>query len=424
MSPIAPTTRLHYQDTFLFRFEAEVLAARPSADGLEVALDRTAFYVESGGQPPDRGRLAGWEVVGVSLEEGVVWHHLRASASEAPAPGARVAGEVDPELRLDHMQQHTGQHILSRSFLLAGGGGTRSFHLGREESTIDLDGEKPEPALLERAGAIANRCVLEDRPVRIVEATREELSRYPLRRDPGEDRDVQRLIEIEEFDWSACGGTHARRTGEVGPIQILGAEKVRGLWRIRFLAGYRTLRYLAAAHRILSDVAREHSLHPLAIPEAARQWKAEAVALTKEVSRLRAERGAAEARRLFDLTPAEPSGVRVVRLYSENLGSEELRSLANTLVSLGPAIVLAGGREEDSQFWVFARSPELPGTAATWDAAGALKSWLSGLSGRGGGNMRFAVGTCRSPMHLETSQVTEDLHRFGVPTGTGDQPVR
>ena len=160
MPALPSTVRLHYEDTYLLRFDAEVLACRPAGAGTEIALDRSAFYVESGGQPSDRGRIAGWEVAALRLEEGVVWHLLRVPAEDAaeesadtaapekpgapPSPGERVTGEIDAETRVDHMQQHSGQHILSRSFLLAGGGATRSFHLGREEATIDLDGDRPE----------------------------------------------------------------------------------------------------------------------------------------------------------------------------------------------------------------------------------------------------------------------------------------
>lgn len=385
-----PTRLLHQEGTRLLEFEATVLDVRSSEEGREVALDQTAFYAESGGQPSDDGTLDGRPVLGLRRENGVVWHTV---AEGAFAPGDGVVGRVDGARRRDHMQQHTGQHILSQAFVREGGRNTRSFHLGAEESTIDLDGERPEAALLESVASAANVCVLDDRSVRIHEVPRDELDRFPLRRDPGAEHEILRLVEIEDWDWSACGGTHAQRTGEVGTIQILGVEKIRGLWRVRFLAGVRSVRYLSQAHRVLDETARAHSLRWDAIAEAARGWTAEIAALTRELRRLRVERGEREADRLFLETEPGPGCVRLFGLWLESAGPDELRALASRLVVSGAAFVLAGCPDGDREIWVAAHSADWPAEAAPAPHAGEwLREWLAARGGKGGGSYAFAQG--------------------------------
>ncbi len=394
--PIAPTERLSALDTYLFRFEGTVLGLRRAGEEhVEVALDRSAFYAASGGQPSDRGRLEGREVVAVLDEDGVIWHRfLSAAAGPEPVflPGAAVTGEIDAQTRLDHMQQHTGQHILSQAFLRTAELPTVSFHLGPEESTIDLRGARPGPEVCEAALIEANDCVLADRAVRTHLVDREEVGRYPLRREPTAEVDRLRLIEIEDYDWSACGGTHARRTGEVGPIQILGVEKIRSDWRIRFVAGRRALAYLRGAHRVLDEIARAHSLHWTGIPEAARAWKEAAGAAEREVRRLREERGAVEGERLWRDAP-EVAGGRAAAFWAGERTAEELRALAARFTEPGPSLLLAGGAASGRSHWVCARGgsgsvgPDFP------PADQLLREWLEEIGGKGGGSGSFARGT-------------------------------
>ena len=385
-----PTRLLHHEDTGLLEFEATVVAVRRCDPGCEIALDRTAFYTESGGQPADHGALAGRPVLGLRREGGVVWHAVTECGL---VPGDVVTGCIDAARRRDHMQQHTGQHILSQAFVREGGRNTRGFHLGEEESTIDLDGDRPQIDLCESVAAAANDCVFSDRPVRIHDVPREELGRYPLRRDPGAEHEVLRLIEIEGWDWSACGGTHARRTGEVGAIHLLGVEKVRGLWRVRFLAGGRTLRYLSRAHRVLDDTARAHSLRWDGLAEAARAWTTEIAELTREVRCLRVERGEREAERLLLATKPGPGGVRLLGLWRPDAGPDELRALASHFVASGVAVVLAGCPDGEREVWVAARSDAWIDAAGPPPHAGDwLREWLAVRGGKGGGTATFAQG--------------------------------
>jgi len=397
-----PTRLLHHEAPDLLEFEATIVAVRPGDAGFEVALDRTAFYTESGGQPADHGALAGRPVLGLRREGCVTWH---AVTEGGLVPGDVVTGCIDAARRRDHVQQHTGQHILSQAFVREGARNTRGFHLGAEESTIDLDGDKPQIDLCESVATAANNCVLSDRPLRIHNVPREELGRYPLRRDPGAEHEVLRLIEIEGWDWSACGGTHARRTGEVGAIHLLGIEKVRGLWRTRFLAGERTLRYLSRAHRVLDEMARTHSLRWDGLAEAARAWTSEIAELTREVRSLRAERGEREAERLFLATKPGLGGVRLLGVWREDVsdgghgplrrgaGPDELRALASRFVASGTAVVLAGCPDGEREAWVAARSATWTETAGPPPHAGEwLREWLATRGGKGGGTETFAQG--------------------------------
>jgi alanyl-tRNA synthetase len=390
------TRRLHEQETYRLDFESPVLATRFAGDAaIEAALVESAFYVDSGGQPSDRGTLAGREVLGVVLEDGVVWHRVprgEEADGEALAPGRVVSGHVDPSVRLDHMQQHTGQHILSQAFLRVGELPTISFHLGREDSTVDLRGTKPESQLLERVMVEANDCVLADRPIRIHRVERGELGRYPLRRDATADVDVLRLIEIEDWDWSACGGTHARRTGEVGPIQITGVERIREDWRIRFLAGRRALAFLRVAHRLLDGAARRHSVHWSAFAEVAAGWKEAAEAAEREVRRLRVERGAREGARLAVQAEPREGGLRALGVWVEGITAEELRAMAGRFVEFAPACFVGGTREGDRQTWIAACSADAP--AGLPGADQLLREWFAEIGeGKGGGNERMARGT-------------------------------
>ncbi len=239
------TTRLYYTDSMLRSFEATVVSCDRRADRIEVVLDRTTFYPTSGGQPFDTGMLGSARVLDViDREDGEIAHVV----SEPLPIGVRITGEVDWPRRFDHMQQHTGQHILSAAFDRLCGVRTVSFHLGSETSTIDLAREVT-PAELAAAEATASRVVWDDRPVTVRFATAEEALQLPLRKESTRSGEL-RLVDVSTFDLSACGGTHVPRTGMVGLIAVSGWERFKGGSRIAFACGGRAL----ASHRRLRDV--------------------------------------------------------------------------------------------------------------------------------------------------------------------------
>src|SRR6476646_6326639 len=230
------TKRLYYTDPLLTAFDATVVSNEIEDGRSVVVLDQTAFYPSSGGQPFDTGQLDGTRVVDVvDREDGTIAHVVEKSL----APGTVVHGDIDWPRRFDHMQQHTGQHVLSAAFDRLSGVKTVSFHLGADVSTIDLAREVT-PKEIAAAEDEANRIVWEDRPVTIRYATAEEAAALPLRKEPVRTGTL-RLIDVEGFDLSACGGTHVSRTGAVGLIAVTAWERFKGGHRLEFACGRRVL---------------------------------------------------------------------------------------------------------------------------------------------------------------------------------------
>ena len=247
------TERLYYSDSHLIEFEARVVDLSDRVSGwTAVVLDRTAFYPTGGGQPSDTGTLNGARVVECidDGDKGVL--HVVQGAT--PSRGALVHGRVDWSRRLDHMQQHTGQHILSQAFVTLFDAPTRSFRVLEASCEIDVDLSNPTTEIIERAVELANNVIWEDRTITIRNVTPDEAAGLPLRKDPARDGEL-RLIEIEGFDLTPCGGTHAYRTGEVGMIAVRSWERAKGLTRIEFVAGMRALADYRKANKSAREVA-------------------------------------------------------------------------------------------------------------------------------------------------------------------------
>src|ERR1043166_2139703 len=234
-----PTERLYYSDSHLIEFAAVVTEKTDRVSGwTAVTLDRTAFYPTGGGQPSDTGTLNGERVIEcIDDEENGVLHVIQ---GRAPEVGATVNGRVDWPRRLDHMQQHTGQHILSQAFVTLFNAPTRGFRVLHDVCEIDVELTNPTNEIIERAVELANNVIWEDRQITIKSVTSEEAAELPLRKEPARGGDL-RLIEIAGFDLTPCGGTHAYRTGEVGMIAVRAWERAKGLTRIEFVAGTRAL---------------------------------------------------------------------------------------------------------------------------------------------------------------------------------------
>lgn len=245
------TERLYYNDSHLIEFEARVIDQTERVSGwTAITLDRTAFYPTGGGQPSDTGTIGGVPVVEcIDDEENGILHVIQ---GRAPAVGSTVQGRVDWPRRLDHMQQHTGQHILSQAFISLFNAPTHGFRVLEQSCEVDIELTIPTTEAIERAVGLANNVIWEDRAITIKEVSSNEASALPLRKEPARTGDL-RLIEIEGFDLTPCGGTHAYRTGEVGIIVVRSWERAKGLTRIEFLAGNRAL----ADYRRVNSAARE-----------------------------------------------------------------------------------------------------------------------------------------------------------------------
>jgi len=250
---MAATERLYYQDSRLLEFDARVIDLREREDGaVAVTLDRTAFYPTGGGQPNDLGTLGEAQVVDCidAEDEGV----LHVVVGPVPQPGDTVHGKVDWLHRLDHMQQHTGQHILSAALVKLFDAPTRSFRVLAQQCEIDVELQDPTDARIEAAVDLANQIIWENRPIGILNVTSAEASSLPLRKEPARAGDL-RVIEIDGFDLTPCGGTHARATGEVGIIAVRSWERAKGLTRIQFMAGIRVLNDYRHANRTATEVS-------------------------------------------------------------------------------------------------------------------------------------------------------------------------
>jgi alanyl-tRNA synthetase len=373
------TERLYYTDCYLREFQARVIAAGSDARGWRVVLDRTAFYPESGGQPADRGTLSGVPVVDV-IDEGETIAHLVERPLDAPS----VAGRIDWERRFDHMQQHTGQHLLSAAFEKVGQYKTVSFHLGAEVSTIDLDSDRLSRRQMDEAEDWANRVIFEDREVRISFATGAEAARLGLRK-PTEREGEIRLVEVRDFDRSACGGTHVSSTGAVGLILVRRFERLKGLTRVEFVCGRRALIAARGDYSTLTEAARLFSGAlenvPTLISKQGEELRAAVRAREKLVKRL-AEYEASE---LWSAAE-EKGGWRIIRRLFAAEDYDEAKLLAHALARQ-PATVALLGVKGKAPVLFFAQSP---GGGA--DMSRILREAIGKFGGKGGGSRDFAQG--------------------------------
>jgi alanyl-tRNA synthetase len=326
------TERLYLSDSYLRSFSARVVARRPGA----VVLDRTAFYATSGGQPHDTGTLSGVAVTGVEIDGDEIVH---AVAGDVPD---EVAGEVDAARRRDHMEQHHGQHILSRAFIEEMGAETVSFHLGPERCTIDVDARDVSDAEADRAESLANRVVRENRPVEVSWHSPEEAKTLGLRKLP-DGLDRVRVVSIRDFDRCACGGTHPSRTGDVGQIRVLAREKTKGRVRLTFVCGGRALTDARARARALDAAGAAFGAGALDAGAAAAKAREGMRALSRELDELRGKLAGSEAAEL--LARATPAGAaRLVRASFPDRDVPRLLFLAKALGEAPAAVFVLTGR--------------------------------------------------------------------------------
>jgi alanyl-tRNA synthetase len=372
------TDRLYYTDPYATDFDATVLGAHQHENRPAVTLDRTAFYPSSGGQPFDTGTLGEARVVDVIDGDAAILHVLDRAIDPGP-----VHGRIDWNRRFEHMQQHTGQHVLSAAFDRLLGARTESFHLGSASATIDL-GREVSPKDIERAEDEANRIVWEDRPVHIRFADAEEAARLPLRKEPAREGRL-RLIDVEDFDISACGGTHVARTGAIGLIGVTGWEKLRGGTRVEFVCGVRALR----AHRALRDTVaasvRLISVLPTELPSGIERMQAEAKDTKKRLKDLQTRLATFEAAVLADL--AAPVGEhRMVIAALDGWDPTGLKTIATAIAERpGHAAVLLGGPAPFAI--VVARS-----AGVGIDCSAVLRALTGRFGGKGGGRPDLAQG--------------------------------
>jgi alanyl-tRNA synthetase len=378
------TERIYYTDSYLTAFDASVVETSP--DGLRVYLDRTAFYPSSGGQPNDLGTLDGVRVVDVVDEDDRIAHVL-----EKPLQASAVSGSIDWPRRRDHMQQHSGQHLLSAVFEALYGMKTVSFHLGMESSTIDLETAAVSPAQLRAVEERAFDLVLECRPLGV---GFEDASAAEGLRKASEREGTLRIVSIEGIDRSACGGTHVRSTGEIGPILIRKLDKIRGNVRVEFLCGHRAVRRARADFEALSAAAKLFSSPLDEVPELAKTLQEQTRETDKTRRKLAVELALRRGAELFAASAEEPSGVRrhVERAGAGGLG-DEVRALAQGFTAAGPGVFVAACDNPPSVMLAASANSGV-------HAGNRLKELLAAHGGRGGGSAQMAQASLPSPEAL------------------------
>ena len=415
-----PAERLYYADSALTQFTATVTDIRErsrtgGASLWQVALDRSAFYPTSGGQPHDTGTLTATAPSGARLdaaitdveedEQGEVWHLT-------PKPllaGTQIEGRIDWARRLDHMQQHSGQHLLSALFYQELSALTVSFHLGDAISTIDLDTESMEPAQLVHIEQLANRIVAEARPMAHRSVSAEDAERLlaagTVRKLPPRAGDIRLVViagktaaagaiaeeiaPVNDLDVNACGGTHVGSTSQIGAVLLRGTERIRQSVRVSFLCGNRAIAAARADDVLLSQLGREFSVGRPDLPAALARMKAEAKAGAKERQALREDLANYHAARLIVEDPPQ-NDLRIVRRIFPDRDAEYIKLLASRVARAAPHTIalLASTQQQQAPATVVVACSQEFGR----DAGEMLRTALAAFSGRGGGSATLAQG--------------------------------
>jgi alanyl-tRNA synthetase len=399
------TQKLYHDNAYQQEFQAQVLERVIVGNGLGLILDKTCFYPTSGGQPHDQGTLNGIPVSDVFEREddGAVVHVVGgevkgpALSKACPEPfdfaqdkpsrrveGETVHGQIDWERRFDHMQQHTGQHILSQAFLRLLDAETVGFHLGAEASTIDVAKAPLEAAQLDEVEELANTVVFANRPVRTYFVEPDRVGDLALRKQPMVTGPI-RIVEVEGFDFSPCGGTHVKAAGEVGPIVITKSERRGSETRVEFLCGGRVLADYRRQRRIVSELANQFSVGDWELVEAVNRLVEESRRHRKELKVLKDQLLDYEAARLW-AEAEERDGLRIVRAILSEGDDGTLKGLAQRLAKKEACVALLG-LKGDRALLAFARSADLP-----YDMSALLKGACQIIGGGGGGRPDMAQG--------------------------------
>jgi alanyl-tRNA synthetase len=382
-----PTTeRLYYHDSRLLEFDARVISlSETDAGQIGVTLDRTAFYPTGGGQPTDTGTLGDARVVDcIDAEEAGVLHVIQ---GPVPEIGETVHGKVDWLRRLDHMQQHTGQHILSAAFVRMFDAPTRSFRVLEHECEIDVLLDDPTDERIDQAVDLANQIIWESRPIKFSHVTSAEAASLPLRKEPAREGDL-RVIEIADFDLTPCGGTHARSTGEVGLLVVRSWERAKGLTRIQFMTGIRALRDYRKANQTAREVAGLFSAGREDSPALVAKLVEENKKLGRRNGELEEVACRVEAEELLRESGQDSSTPnRIITRVFDHRDADSLKHLALALIAHPNVVAFLGSRDGDTARLVFARSANAKG-----DMNALMRQACQILEGKGGGKADLAQG--------------------------------
>lgn len=383
------TEHLYYHDSFLYEFDAKVVDVTTHDSRPALILDQTGFYPTSGGQVFDTGWiLSGDEKLRVTEvtedDNGTILHLI--DGAVIVQKGSAVHGQIDIDRRRDHMQQHSGQHVLSAAFVRLFNAPTVSFHMGVDACSIDLDTKNLTRPQVEAAEDLSNDVITQDRPVGIRFVTQEEAQGLGLRKMPPVERDKLRLIDIHDFDLTACGGTHVSSTGQIGSILLRKIEKVRQGWRVEFVCGKRAVITARRDYATLAEAAGLSSSHIWDLPQQIKKFQEEARAFRKANEQTLQELSEVYADRLLADTPEQNGFIMITRVFPDR-DLTFIKLLAQRLTRQHPHVIALLATTAGQAGLIFAQSSGQP-----FDMGALLKEALAHLGGRGGGSKDMAQG--------------------------------
>ncbi|MBO9129042.1 DHHA1 domain-containing protein [Bacillus sp. 165] len=373
---------LYYKDAYIQTFTTHLIQEDYDESGkLYAVLENTAFYPTGGGQPHDTGTLNGVLVENVEEINGEIRHYITEKLQ-----GREISGEINWKRRFDHMQQHAGQHILSAAFIEKFGIPTVAFHLGKEVSTIDIATADLSPDTAKQAEKLANEIVFQNRPITIRWVDEAEAKKLPLRKAPTVTENI-RVVVIEDFDYNGCGGTHPERTGEVGPIKILGWERHKGNIRLQFVCGWRTIRTLHEKQAIVKEAVRLFNSKEEDLPVKMEQAILSQKELEKSLREANDSLFTFEAKDLLSSAKEEPFGKLISHVFTER-SMQDLAKLAAIITEQDNfAVVLFVTTQDEKLQCICAR-----GKAVEKNMNTIIKEALPLIDGKGGGNPQSARG--------------------------------
>lgn len=384
------TRKLYLENQYQHSFSSVVVEAAEIDGKPGVILEQTAFYPTSGGQPHDTGTLNGVPVIDVIEDQQQIIHLL-----ERPLTSNGVEGHIHWERRFDHMQQHTGQHLLSQALIRVAEAETISFHLGEESATIDVDKSALEPDVLVSVEQLANTIIYENRDIVNYILKKDELDRFPVRKPPTVEENI-RILEIKDFDYSPCGGTHCAKTGEIGIIKITKTENYKGGTRVHFLCGGRALRDYQQKTSVVRDVSEIMSSGESELPANVQKLQDDAKTLRRDYNHLTRQLLDYEAKALVAERESYGEIYLLTRIFHDRHPKDLKILAAKILEQLPNTVILFGAVFEGKASLIFQRSEDL-----SFHIGELMKSACEIINGRGGGQSQQAQGGGTETENLE-----------------------
>ncbi|WP_153977031.1 alanyl-tRNA editing protein [Paenibacillus xylanilyticus] len=386
------TQKLYYDSAYTRDWHTQITGRVDKEDGTYITLAETAFYPHGGGQPCDLGRIGGVAVLDVNIENGEVWHKVERAPEQK-----EVHCEIDWERRFDHMQHHTGQHLLSAITLKLADAMTLSFHLGTEYATIDVAAAELGADQLTAIEQEVNRQIYRNARISSSWVTAEEAARLPLVKQPTVTEDI-RIVEMEGVEYNACGGTHVAATGEIGILKLLKTEKVKGGTRIYFKCGFRALNEFAAVQQVLNGISVKLKTSKEELLDRIDKMETDQKQLLSELSTVKSTNDAYYAQELLSAR----EGLVIAQVF-EDKSLKDMQSLATKLTEDHEGIVLFASISEAKV--VLAQNGQPP----EWSCGPFFKGNLGAYQGKGGGSDRMAqAGFASSEDALAFYEFTKD----------------